>query len=85
VGTTFVDVFKYAYSVRPHHVVGGPGWLRTQKFEIAGHFDLVLRWTPDSPGGDGKPADSQTDRPNLFTAIKEQLELKSQPMKANTD
>jgi uncharacterized protein (TIGR03435 family) len=33
-GTTFVDVFKYAYSVHPDQVVGGPEWLRTQKFDI---------------------------------------------------
>src|SRR4051812_17266837 len=33
-GTTFVDVFKYAYNVHPDQVVGGPEWLRTQKFDI---------------------------------------------------
>jgi uncharacterized protein (TIGR03435 family) len=33
-GTTFVDVFKYAYNVHPDQVVGGPGWLRTEKFDI---------------------------------------------------
>src|SRR5882757_6755548 len=33
-GTTFVDVFKYAYNVHPDQVVGGPEWLRTQKFGI---------------------------------------------------
>jgi uncharacterized protein (TIGR03435 family) len=33
-GTTFVDVFKYAYNVNPDQVVGGPGWLRTLKFDI---------------------------------------------------
>jgi uncharacterized protein (TIGR03435 family) len=33
-GTTFVDVFKYAYNVHPDQVVGGPAWLRTEKFDI---------------------------------------------------
>jgi uncharacterized protein (TIGR03435 family) len=33
-GTTFVDVFKYAYNVHPDQVVGGPVWLRTEKFDI---------------------------------------------------
>jgi uncharacterized protein (TIGR03435 family) len=186
-GTTFVDVFKYAYGVHPDQVVGGPDWLRTKKFDIvadpetekrpssdqmkfmvqkllverfhvamhteqrplsvyvlmraaeapkltkstadpsgiptvgyngrgelgvgnatmgnfatflrrfavdrpvvdqtgvAGHFDLVLRWTPDSLSNDGRPADAQVDASNLFTAIKEQLGLKLQPTKANTD
>ena len=189
-GTTFVDVFKYAYSVHPDQLVGGPEWLRTEKFDIladpetekrpssdqmktlvqqllverfhvvmhheqkilpvyalvktaetpkltkstadpngipvvgyspggtlqvgnatmanfatflqrfvldrpavdqtgiAGHFDLVLRWTPDNFRANGKPGDSQEDAsapPNLFTAIKEQLALKLLPEKASTD
>jgi uncharacterized protein (TIGR03435 family) len=33
-GTTFVDVFKYAYNVHPDQIVGGPEWLRTKKFDI---------------------------------------------------
>src|SRR5271154_7486410 len=33
-GTTFVDVFKYAYNIHPDQVVGGPAWLRTEKFDI---------------------------------------------------
>ena len=188
-GTTFVDVFKYAYNVHPDQVVGGPEWLRSEKFDIladpetekrpssdqmktlvqqllverfhvtmhheqkvlsvyalvktaetpkltkstsdpsgipvagyspgtlqvgnatmanfatflqrfvldrpavdqtgiAGHFDLVLRWTPDSPHADGKSGDSQEDASapsNVFTAMKEQIGLKLQPVKAATD
>jgi uncharacterized protein (TIGR03435 family) len=189
-GTTFVDLFKYAYNVHPDQVVGGPEWLRTEKFDvladpetekrpssdqmksmvqqllverfhvtmhheqkilsvyalvkttdepkltksttdsggipvvgyspsgelqvgnatmanfatflqrfvldrpavdqtgIPGHFDLVLRWTPDNLHTDARPADAQQDTsapPNLFTAIREQLGLKLQPVKAATD
>ena len=52
---------------------------------IAGHFDFVLRWTPDNSSAGGKPDDLQQDAtapPGLFTAIKEQLGLKLQPAKA---
>ena len=55
---------------------------------IGGHFDLVLRWTPDNLRAGGKPGDSQEDAsapPSLFTAMKEQLGLKLQPTKAATD
>jgi uncharacterized protein (TIGR03435 family) len=189
-GTTFVDVFKYAFNVHPDEVVGGPGWLRTKRFDIvadpetekrpssdemkamvqrllverfhvlmhkeqrmlsvyalvkagepreltkskaepggipvggyspsgelevgnatmadfakflqrwvldrpavdhtgiAGRFDMVLRWTPDKSLVEGKPADAGQEGaalPGLFTAIKEQLGLKLQPLKANAD
>jgi len=33
-GTTFLDVFKYAYDIHPSQLVGGPDWLRTEKFDI---------------------------------------------------
>jgi uncharacterized protein (TIGR03435 family) len=55
---------------------------------IAGHFDLVLRFTPDNYRAGEKPDSPQQDTsaaPNLFTAIKEQLGLKLQPTKAATD
>jgi uncharacterized protein (TIGR03435 family) len=54
---------------------------------IAGHFDLVVRWTPDDPRS-GRLGNSQQDAsapPSLFTAMKEQLGLKLQPTKAATD
>ena len=53
---------------------------------ISGHFDLVLRWTPD--GADAKAGDLAADAaalPGLFTAIKEQLGLKLEPKKAEAD
>ena len=33
-GTTFLDLFKYAYDVHPDQVVGGPEWLRSEKFDV---------------------------------------------------
>lgn len=189
-GTTFIDLFKYAYNVNPKQVVGGPEWLRTEKFDvvadpetekrptsdqmkalvqhllverfhllmhheqklvpvyalvrtadtpklkksiaepddipmvayspngelsvgnatmanfatflqrfvldrpavdqtgISGHFDLVLRWTPDNLSADPKVNDLAADAaapPDLFTAIREQLGLKLEPKKAETD
>lgn len=189
-GTTFLDLFKYAYNVNPQQVVSGPGWLRTEKFDvvadpetekrpssdqmkamvqqllvdrfhlqmhheqkllsvyalvktadtpklkrstadpdgipvvaynprgelavgdatmanfatflqrfvldrpavdqtgISGRFDLVLRWTPESFSSANLASDSADDAtaaPNLFTAIKEQLGLKLEAKKADTD
>jgi uncharacterized protein (TIGR03435 family) len=46
-GTTFVDVFKYAYSVHPDQVVGGPAWLRTEKFDILADPETEKRPSSD--------------------------------------
>ena len=46
-GTTFVDVFKYAYNVHPDQVVGGPEWLRTQKFDILADPETEKRPSSD--------------------------------------
>jgi len=46
-GTTFIDVFKYAYSVQPDQVVGGPEWLRTQKFDILADPETEKRPSSD--------------------------------------
>src|SRR5260370_5092428 len=46
-GTTFVDVFKYAYNVHPAQVVGGPGWLRTEKFDILADPETEKRPSSD--------------------------------------
>ena len=46
-GTTFVDVFKYAYSVHPDQVVGGPAWLRTAKFDILADPETEKRPSSD--------------------------------------
>ena len=185
-GTTFLDLFKYAYSIHPDQLVGGPGWLRTERFDvvadpetekrpssdqmkvlvqqllverfgvrmhreqkllsvyalvrtdkpptltkstanpngipgvayspdghlnvgnatmanfagflqrfvldrpvvdqtgISGRFDLALRWTPDNSDA-ATTGGVDSDAPNLFTAIKEQLGLKLESKKANVD
>ncbi len=46
-GTTFVDLFKYAYSVHPSQVVGGPEWLRTEKFDVVADPETEKRPTSD--------------------------------------
>lgn len=46
-GTTFIDVFKYAYNVHPDQVVGGPEWLRSQKFDILADPETEKRPTSD--------------------------------------
>jgi len=46
-GTTFVDVFKYAYNVQPDQVVGGPAWLRTKKFDILADPETEKRPSSD--------------------------------------
>jgi uncharacterized protein (TIGR03435 family) len=46
-GTTFVDVFKYAYNVHPDQVMGGPGWLRTEKFDILADPETEKRPSSD--------------------------------------
>lgn len=45
---------------------------------LAGAFDLDLRWKPDQPTGGDQP----DDRTSIFTAVQEQLGLKLQPTKA---
>jgi uncharacterized protein (TIGR03435 family) len=46
-GTTLLDVFKYAYNVQPEQLVGGPGWLRTAKFDILADPESDRRPTSD--------------------------------------
>jgi uncharacterized protein (TIGR03435 family) len=46
-GTTFIDVFKYAFSVHPDQVVGGPAWLRTEKFDILADPETEKRPSSD--------------------------------------
>ena len=47
-GTTFVDLFKYAYSVHPDQVVGGPEWLRTERFDVVGDPETEKRPSSDA-------------------------------------
>lgn len=44
---TFVDVFKYAFNVHPDQVVGGPDWIRVQKFDILADPETEKRPTSD--------------------------------------
>jgi uncharacterized protein (TIGR03435 family) len=46
-GTTFLDVFKYAYNVHPDQLVGGPDWLRTARFDILADPETDHRPTSD--------------------------------------
>jgi len=46
-GTTFVDVFKYAFGVHPDQLVGGPEWLRTERFDIVADPETDKRPTSD--------------------------------------
>jgi len=46
-GTTFVDLFKYAYSVHPDQVIGGPEWLRTDRFDVVADPETERRPTSD--------------------------------------
>lgn len=46
-GTTFLDLFKYAYDVHPEQVVGGPDWLRSEKFDV--NADPETEKRPNSP------------------------------------
>jgi uncharacterized protein (TIGR03435 family) len=46
-GTTFVDLFKYAYSVHPDQVIGGPEWLRTERFDVVADPETEKRPSSD--------------------------------------
>ena len=51
-GTTFVDLFKYAYDVHPDQVVGGPAWMRTKKFDVVADPETEKRPTFGAVQGD---------------------------------
>jgi uncharacterized protein (TIGR03435 family) len=53
----------------------------SDKTNLAGRYDVELRWTPESV--EMRPdASSEQDAPDIFTAVQEQLGLKLQPAKA---
>lgn len=82
VGNATMDDFARFLS---RFVLDRPAVNQTQ---IAGHYDLVLQWAPDSETLSPEPVAAGTssdDRPGLFTAIKEQLGLKLEASKANVD
>ena len=57
---------------------------------LKGRFDFQLQWTPDEttqfapPGGPGEPPGAET-QPDLFTAIQQQLGVKLESTRAETD
>ena len=54
---------------------------------LAGRFDFTLNWSPDEfqfgglTGRAPRPADTSAERPDLFTAIQEQMGLKLESTK----
>ncbi len=53
---------------------------------LTGRFDLELRWAFEFPPGaiiNGQPAPAGTDGPSIFTAVREQLGLKLEAMRAD--
>lgn len=54
------------------------------KTGLTGRYDINLKWTPE--GQEGKPDGlSDTNAPDLFTALQEQLGLKLEPSKGPVD
>lgn len=47
VGTTFLDLFKYAYGVHDSQLVGGPDWLRSERFDVTADPDGEQRPSSD--------------------------------------
>jgi uncharacterized protein (TIGR03435 family) len=61
---------------------------------LKGRFDFQLQWTPDettqftplgAPGEPPKPPEGAETQPDLFTAIQQQLGLKLESTRAETD
>lgn len=49
---------------------------------LAGHFAIDLRWSPNVPGGVAEPGAASSaalHQPSLFGAVREQLGLKLEP------
>jgi uncharacterized protein (TIGR03435 family) len=46
-GTSLLDVFKYAYNIQPDQLLGGPGWVRTARFDILADPETDSRPTSD--------------------------------------
>jgi uncharacterized protein (TIGR03435 family) len=44
---TVIDLMKYAYGVHPSQVVGGPEWMRTQRFDIVADPETEKRPSSD--------------------------------------
>jgi uncharacterized protein (TIGR03435 family) len=48
VNTTLTDLITFAYGIHAKQITGGPGWLETEKYDVAAQ-----------PGGEGQPNDKQ--------------------------
>ena len=72
------------YNLTASNLAGSLSWLLSKpisnRTNLAGRYDVELRWTPDSIEMRSN-ASSEQDIPNIFTAIQEQLGLKLQPSK----
>ena len=72
------------YNLTASDLAGNLSWLLSKpisdKTNLAGRYDVDLRWTPESIEMRSN-ASSEQDAPNVFTAIQEQLGLKLQPSK----
>ncbi len=44
--TTLMDLITYAYGLHPRQVTGGPGWIETDKYDLAGIPDQLGTPTP---------------------------------------
>jgi uncharacterized protein (TIGR03435 family) len=45
--TSLVDLLKYAYGLQEQEIVGGPKWLKTQKFDLVGDPETQARPSSD--------------------------------------
>jgi hypothetical protein len=73
-----------AWHVQPFQISGGAAWLDSS------HYDRNVQWTPDETQSlqlpPGAPAlQSDTTAPSLFTALQDQLGLKSESQKGPVD
>jgi uncharacterized protein (TIGR03435 family) len=70
------------YNLTASDLAGNLSWLLSKpvsdKTNLAGRYDVELRWTPEYIEMRSNAASAQDD-PNIFTAIQEQLGLKLQP------
>ena len=72
------------YNLTASDLAGSLSWLLSKpisdKTNLAGRYDVELRWTPESVEMRSN-ASSEQDVPSIVTAIQEQLGLKLQPSK----
>ena len=55
------------------------------KTNLAGNFDLTLRWMPDPSVGPDRPAAANDDGPTFVTAVQEQLGLKLESQRGSVE